>query len=676
MNTKQFRRRWLNGKIESELFYAPIKKPIKKVKQSMIIKINVINAGISERYLTKVDISRKFPCQTFYNLRDANGDIVNRRTRPDLFWDRPYNGADENAVFWLSDNMTEEIPNLYFTIDWGDGNIESFPKQIIKTTLNEEVFTFESIFRYDVSNTTFNHTYEKSGEYIITVSGYIDNLAIGKGFYYNNQKSENWKLIDVLSWGDLNFKALAGTLSSVISDMDHVPKLEFKYWKKVITIYCFASHWGQGNLWNDEKEGLKIDWDDIGGDRFFDNFPNLVDLYDCFYESTITYIPAYCFKNNPWIQRLDYCFYQCELKYIGEYACANLKYLTSAAQIVYLSRDLGNKKTIDERAEYIKNNQLLQYIGDCAFENCINMTDSISLNSLFMMNTGALDGKGWERIGNRVFKNCKKLISHHGNNVGWAYLEYIGDELFAGCENLRSLTYMFMDAYNLKYIGKDIFKGCKNLRNTECTFCYCCFKLNLPDKLFYDVEYNGGDYSFDFKIDNQHSFEVGTQWGDNQKKRDVLDFLASNSAYFPKEHQKMFKILKPELYEKMKLKYIESYPKYSGYHFGKNMFNEKFLKALGENGGKIAAREDTMFDGHCDIYIYGENFKLVDWELYNRNTGEAPPVWKYSIKMKFGEIGVGEYDGVNIHGDLKYDNSDEIPKEPPWVKIYPIYPNT
>lgn len=347
-----------------------------------MIKINVINADSSEVYLTSLSAGyANINSVTYYNLKDSHGEIVSPQNRPDLFWDRPYNGSDENKRFWLSENMAEEISDLYFEIDWGDKNIEKFPIREYKTTINGEAFTYENITN---SYKQYKHTYKQTGEFIITVSGYIDNLAIGTGFYYSknknnsSNKSDNWKLIDIISWGDLNCKALVGTLETVISDMSYVPKLDFKYWKKVISICWIATYWDEGDVWNDEKNGLKIDWENIGGDRFFDNFPNLTIAYNAFYQSTITYIPEYCFKNNPYIKTLDSCFYNCELKYIGQYACANLKYLISAMNIVGLNRSKQNNKrtAIADVAEYIQKNQLLQYIGDSAFENCINLTDS------------------------------------------------------------------------------------------------------------------------------------------------------------------------------------------------------------------------------------------------------------------------------------------------------------
>lgn len=648
-------------------------------KQPMIIKINVINAGTSEVYLTALSASYSgVNPVTYYNLKNANGEKISKETFPEMFWDKPYNGTDENKKYRLSENMTENVPGLYLEIDWGDKNeegeknIEKFSAREYKTTINGESFTYENITN---SYKQFKHTYTQTGEFIITVRGYIDNLAIGTGFYYgknknnSSNKSENWKLTDVISWGDLNFKALAGTLATVISDMNFVPKLDFKYWKKVVSICWIASYWDEGEVWNDEKHGLKIDWKDIGGDGFFSNFPNLTVAYDAFYQSTISYIPEYCFKNNPHIINLDGCFYNCELKYIGQYAFADLKYLTSARQIVGLNRSKSyNKRTaVADVAEYIKENQLLQYIGDSAFENCVNLTDSGTfLNQLFMVNCELLYGKGWEKIGNRVFKNCKSLVSQNGNSVGWIYLTEIGDEVFAGCENLQSLTYMFCGAFNLKHIGNNFFKDCKNLKDTTCTFWFNLFKLDIPEKFFYDVEYSAGSYNLGFYID---TFPTSN---DLKPDTDVIDFIAGHTSTFPREHQELFRILRPELCQELQQKFDEGYKQYSGYNFGKNMFNEEFLAQLGQNGGRLVNQLDC-YNGKFHVYTYDENEKLIDMELYNRNTGEIPPFWKYGISARVGEIGANaERDGVYYHGDLRYDNSEEVPKEEPWVTVYPI----
>lgn len=634
--------------------------PIKSKQKPMMIKVEVIKDDTPEVYFNS--LYHAFSAITYYNLRDSDDNIVTIDTRPDLFWERPYNGMDESNKYWLSENMVEHISTTYLNINWGDDDIEKILFKTRKININGEVFYYDTL---QVNSNEYKHTYKNAGEYIICVYGYVDNFSIAQPVA---NKEQNWILKDVISWGQLNLKTLRGTLIRVMYDMDHVPKLDFNYWKNVISINWFMSNFSEGSVWNDKKQGLKIDWENIGGDDFFYNFPKLVNCSNAFYQSTVTYIPEYCFQNNPYIQNLDYCFYNCEIKYIGEYACADLKYLYSASNFYGLDR---NEQRSD-LADYIRDNQLFQYIGDSVFENCINLSDNINFSFLFVVNTYALNGKGWEKIGNRVFKNCKKLISQSGNNTGWLYLTEIGDEVFAGCENLENLTYMFVGAHNLKHIGKDIFKGCKKLKNLDVSFCYCCFKLNIPNRFFYDIEYQGENYNIGFYCDTQPNSNIILQYNN------VLDFLrhSGTSHLLSNQECELLKELRPDLVSEMQQKY-NNYKENSGFNFGKDMFNQKFLYDLGINNGRISNQFD-WWDGHFDVYIYDVvneygDTKLVDWEFYNRNTGEAPPFWKYGIQpVKFGEIGIGvSNNGVNCHGDLRYDNTDEVPKESPWIEIYP-----
>ena len=708
MNVKQFKRRVINGLVEPDLF----KMPVGKKNDAFTIEIEVIKANVFievfQHFLPQLssysvpDIVSLNPHLLMYNLKDENGNFVNKETYPELFWEFPCHGTDYNKKEdFLSENMIENNVQLYFQIDWGDGE-KTIETPVQKTfTIRDHTFTYDTIQATDMSNTAssvnpYVHMYKETGIYTVKVSGYASNIEIKDChvprdknlYYYNDQKEQydngygkiRWRNIegqcfvlrDIISWGDLRRRNFYSTFTRAIADMKQFPiNLPFKKLSKVVALeYLNGQMWSYNSLWNCDKLGLEMTWESLGGERFFDNFPNLISAYCCFYYGKLTYIPPYCFQNNSYLINAGLCFYNCFLEYIGEYAFANLKYLSSASQVwqFYIPDELKN-------IEYHKTHPIMTYIGDSVFENCENLSsdNGFLINNMFVPQSNKTCVFGWQRIGNRVFKNCKKIISGYGNNNSWSNLTYVGDELFAGCENLEKLNYCFSWAPNLEYIGKDIFKGCKKLYDTTATFTYNFFKINIPEKMFYDVEFQDNvTYNFDFKIDLQYAVNDL-----REKKNNVVRFLTSTvGGMYSLFDEDFYKELHPELYQKLvnKIQNFDSDITYNtGCHFGKNMFNERFLTELGNESGKITHR-GYAFDGKMQEYELNNSGHLIKLIFHNRNTGEAPPFWKYGIQpVEFGWIATQEeYGGVRyIFNGLHYDNADEIPKEEPWVEVYP-----
>ncbi len=708
MNVKQFKRRLVNGLVEPELFYMPVGKKddaftieIEVIKSNVFIEVFkhfVPSGSTSIPYLFNLN-SRLL----MYNLKDENGIFVNKETYPELFWEFPCHGTDYNKKEeFLSENMIENNVQLYFQIDWGDGE-KTIETPVQKTfTIRDHTFTYDTIQATDMSNTAssvdnpYVHMYKETGIYTVKVSGYASNIEIKDCYvprdknlyYYNDQKEQydngfgriRWRNIEgqcfvlrnIISWGDLKRRNFYSTFTRAIADMKQFPiNLPFKKLSKVVALeYLNGSMWIYNSLWNCDKLGLEMTWEALGGECFFDNFPNLISVNHCFVNSQFTYIPPYCFKNNPYLINAEGCFSGCLLEYVGEYAFANLKYLSNVSNVWYVN--IPNEL---KDVEYHKMHPIMSYIGDSVFENCENISSDNLINDIFVPHS-YINFFGWQRIGNRIFKNCKKLTSGSGGNTGWLNLTYIGDELFAGCEKLEKLNNCFQSAPNLEYIGKDIFKGCKKLYDTTGVFRYSFFKINIPEKMFYDVEFQHDvKYNFDFNIDLDHGVNKL-----REEKNHIGNFFDLTIAFYNEDNfnENYYKELYPELYQKLVYK-IQNFDfditNNTGFHFGKNMFNENFLAELGNARGAITVWTDDSFDGHMDEYEYNNKGLMTKMIIHNRNTGEAPPFWKYGIEpVKFGEIGTGEEDesGVYYSGDLQYDNADEIPKESPWVVIRPF----
>ena len=707
MTVKQFKRRWLNSKIEPELFYLPVGK--KEGRQPFIFEIEVFEDGAktiwlrynSSYFLTVGGLEN---C-TLYNLKDSNGNFVTKETHPDLFWEFPYNEISSTTSYdsatntsttirtikHLSENMVEQIPKLYLNIDWGDGQTLEIDSQkancsyIVPANGRTVVYSFQDGFDCDCYSDTkaayanFSHTYEKAGIYRVQVEGYAD------GFYLDySSTSANYKLLDIISWGDLNWKCLDYAFCRVVKDMNFMPKIDFQYFKKVISLNhaFYRSQSGEfDNMLNENRTGLHFDWEDIGGDRFFDNFPKLIYANSCFYYSDISYVPDYCFANTPYVQELYTCFWGCELRYVGNYACANLKYLKNA------SRMFGSYKDCTEEwlAQKFKGAPLLEYFGDSVFENCVSLTNVNSIFNVYFKVTKTVNNDslseayffvGWQKIGSKVFKNCPLITGATCQDIALNTLHSIGEECFSGCE---SLTYVFGEGWIngicLQSIGADIFTGCKSLRGF-----YPLGSIllkEIPDNFLYDVEYTSSSSRYEFAMRLMYDCSNDDNYMQNLSLEHFV-YLLTGHSISSSFYQEFF----PEAYEKL-LNAQKTYPYNIGLHLGKNMFNEEFLSQVQQDGFTGWWASKICFGHHVDIFTYDSDGVLIKWEIYNNTSGEAPPFWKYGINVNLGSEcenngWVKTYENgktcTYVSNTVQFDNEAEIPRgqvgDCKWIEIH------
>lgn len=713
MTIKQLKKRLVRSMVEPELIYMPVEE--KKGKEPFMFNINVINNTTDISILSSIGTTT-FWNGTLYNLKDANGIPVTIETYPELFWDRPYNEitmtnidtGNETGIkvitqldiIHLSTNMVQNVPELFLTVDWGDGTrdtyhsidinnwYEAFPNSI-------QQFIFTNNFTCDAIPTLSNygkHKYEENGEYKITVTGYDDSVFI-------DYQDDNFKLLDVYSFGDLNRIACQNMFSRVLKDMTYMPKINFNYLTRVVNVINMFSNplRRYDNSWYEDFENLKFNWEDIGGDNFFTHFPNLIYANNCFQSCGISYVPDYCFTHNVWLQDISGCFQNCELEYVGNYACANLQYLRTASSAFECERET----TEDWLSEKFRKQRLFEYIGESIFENCVQLEDVTDCFNSYITVTSTdpiqIDKNtysnifyiGWRYIKDKAFKNCQKAHSSSNicgfglNNKSVYNLISIGDEVFAGCDTQRR----FLDTSagsqreaqfpcTLQNIGDDCFKDCKNISNFS---LWGAISLhNIPEKLLYDIEYQNGmtyyispvPFEYLFTYVNSPNYpdvrNIGLSYFLKQIYRNSngLADHAFGHIFSTQFYQEFF----PEIIERL-TEVQQDFPKNVGFHWGKNMFNNRFLQQVGSF---------TQFSYFvCMNYTntYSDDGVWTQQDIYNLTTGEAPPFWEYDIRWRLGEEvenGFIIQNGVNITSNkLQYDNETEIPRDPTyWVWTY------
>lgn len=579
--------------------------------------------------------------ETLYNLRDIDGNPITKETRPELFWDLPFNSDYQGlAHTQLSKNMVEHgiVPHL--NVSWGDGTSSIFSYKtksitIINENLEEEVLCYDAI---DINYSDYFHSYGQSGKYIITINGIVDNCYIN--YYSFSSNTTKIQLCRVIQWGNLNLKYLTYLVSAAVSLGVPFPT-NFPDWSKVIS----TSHMFYDEDHQNVIKKTKLTWEILGGENFLNRFPNLVVADDMFMNSSIPYIPDYCFSKNKFLQSVNGAFEYTNLQYVGSYSFANLNYLLT---IQDMCTSLYSRSDYDDMLSL--GYTIREYIGDSIFENDINLIDG---GRAF---NDATDYPSWRKIGNRVFANCYKVLSVLEVFGYHLYLlEEVGSELFLNCTQLRKINMLFYQAINLKMIGNDMFRGCKNIEDTSDLFYQTIRLHNIPDRFFYDVEFHNTKFTMS---DTFYFFTTSISYDDistitsEKVNKFILQYYNGTviQTFNPLLYQEMIEyytdlidnqILHQELY----------------FTFGKEMFNQKFLSdIIGTEYEDMISSIEFGLQNSCRL-----NGQII---YIGVHCGEAPPFWNYidiaPISGVFGYITGenAEYKFIN-----RYDNFNDIPKE-------------
>ncbi len=210
MNVKQFKRRWVNSKVEPELFYMSV--PKKENLDSMIFEIEVYNCEEKLDILMINNLNyglfSDLQLHILYNLRDLNGNLITPKDNPELFTNNPLNTE------LLQEDLVEYNKAVQLIVDWGDGE---------QTVLKGRETKFKGKYLYDsINGSKISHSYKKNGKYTIFVSGVCSQINIVYSKYINGtsvyNKDKGWEVKKVISFGNLNNTALNNTYSAAIID--------------------------------------------------------------------------------------------------------------------------------------------------------------------------------------------------------------------------------------------------------------------------------------------------------------------------------------------------------------------------------------------------------------------------------------------------------------------------
>lgn len=497
MTVKQFKRRVINGLVEPELFYMPVKEKY----ESMILKILVTDTeneiGISPA-LSSISCSVKgfkyadmeqeynetnkiqldpsnynLQLKPYYNLKIKDSSKVLITDDIDYFrnpsYDCLYKSHDENISEVIYSKCCTSEP-IWCEIDWGDGTVEDI-NDIIEHCENE-VVSYDRIITSNQNNVKY-HTYSKTGEYYIKVKGRIPCLR-----FLKNINSPLPILEEIVQWGNLSLYTIDGLFYSFytannnqlirIKMPEHISTNSFK---NVLTARNAFAYLDMTE--NDISQEIIFD--------FVNTFPNLLDADSMFYCSNISYIPRYFCYNHKNIMNCSIMFHSNPITYIGERAFANCDNLTTVYDLTYNGTKSDGTSTLP----------LLTRVEDGVFENDINLLDiSFAFNYVYenLQLLYSDENIGLKTVGNNVYKNCKRL--RHANEPFYQQtgLVSVGESLFEGCEDLIDVNMCFWRCWSLQYIGDNIFKGCTKVRLCP-GFCYEDYLVNFPDKMFYDLRY-------------------------------------------------------------------------------------------------------------------------------------------------------------------------------------------
>ena len=553
LNVKQFKKRFIRGLVEPDLF----KLPLEDVKdEPMIIKIlvteennemsiNFYSGGdvrFSYPYYSYLDMDEEYintnkiqipPLQGYidfnnsmyptycyyYNLEIKDPSKVLITDDINYFRDKNdclYKSHDENTIDVIYSKFCIK-ESLCCEIDWGDGTVE-----------NCEVYRFDKEdlpFSFDVLR-PIKHIYNDTGEYYVKIKGHIPCLNFGGTFYTNNNHNSHIELQEIVQWGNLHLYDISNMFQfskPVKFKMpDHVPPYSFKnvYFAVDTFRYCAL----------DETEfSQEIVFD------FVNTFPNLLCADYMFRYTNISYIPKHFCYNHKNIISCNDMFYNTPITYIGERAFANCDNLINVSGLTY-NNSVSYLPFLTRVEDGVFENDINLLAIDFAF-NYITSSQFYSPKSLYTD-----ESLGLKTVGNNIFKNCKRLRRAWEPFYQQAGLVSVGESLFEGCEDLISVEMCFYRCYSLERIGDNIFKGCTKVRNCK-DFCYENYLVNFPDKMFYDLkyfEYLKGLSDYGGFNGNWATFEENSgQIIDNGSLSRFLKFKGYNHNNFPiRKHSK------------------------------------------------------------------------------------------------------------------------------------------
>lgn len=557
LNVKQFKKRFIRGLVEPDLF----KLPLKDVEdEPMIIKILVTE----EKSEMSVDFysSRSFidcPCYSYLDMNEEYNHTNNIQIQPlggrinfsnslytsaiyyynlkikdpskvlitdDLNYFRSINDClykphDENITDIIySKFCTEESP--YCVIDWGDGMVEN----CVVSCFDDDKLPFS----YDYLKAC-KHTYNNIGEYYVKIKGRVPHLSFRGTFNTYNNHISPIELQEVVQWGSLHLYDISQMFNfnkpTKFKMPAHVPPYSFKnvYFAESAFDYCAL----------DETEfSQEIVFD------FINTFPNLLNAGGMFRNTNISYIPKYFCYGHKNIISCNSMFYSSPITYIGEKAFANCDNLTTVFDLTYNNSSHQPLPLLTRVEDGIFENDINLLVIDFAF-NYIGSSNTYSLKYLYTD-----ESLGLKTVGDNVFKNCKRLRLAFEPFYQQAGLISVGDSLFEGCEDLISVEMCFYRCYSLEKIGDNIFKGCTKVRNCN-DFCYQDYLVNFPDKLFYDLKYYNylkgltdyGNFNGSWENISEQDGQVSYNYDDKSRLEEFLKIKGYNHNNFPtRKHSK------------------------------------------------------------------------------------------------------------------------------------------
>lgn len=615
LNVKEFKKRFLRGMVEPELFYLPfkdecepmiIKVLVTDVENKMTIFFNGSNVSFNYRYFKYLKMEEEYKDTHTIKIEPFSGgislpifcnyttdDISSVLVTDDIDFFRNSSDClfkshdDSISTIIYSKLFSDKSP--YCIIDWGDGIVENC-NDIIRHYNNRDIM---GGYKY--------HTYSEQGEYYIKIKGRVPHISFQFTFA---TPTSNIVLQEVVKWGNLH-------LYSIDNLFDHENNSnKFKMPEK-IPAYSFA------NVVSAQRAfyGCSLDESEFSQEIIYDfvnTFPNLVNAYYMFGDTDISYIPEhFCYEHKN-IINAEGMFYDTKVAYIGNSAFAHCSQLSSVANLVYNS----SKQPLP----------LLTKIGDGIFENdtnllyinfafnYINYNNGYSAKSLY-----TYENLGLKTVGDNVYKNCKRLRWAFEPFYQQSGLIFVGQSLFEGCEDLISVELCFYKCWSLEKIGDNIFKDCTKVRDFE-DLCYENYLVNFPDKMLYDLKYydylNGSSNYQDF---NGYWLSISEQ--DSQLVTDGDNGLITFFKFKGYNH--------------------DNFPtrKHS-----KNLFSEEYLTDCINHSNAIFS---DVSNGIFNSIITIDNRKAegsVDRYIISNFTGEAYPIWELSnFELLFNDLNSGDY---------------------------------
>ncbi len=202
---------------------------LKKWRAKPILQRNVSLGAANLTYCTGVEDRSKLIDNYNWSIRDdvrlcplvPNAFVTKWRTDIEAF-------SNDNQILI----NTDESLDYNYTIDWGDGEIETI------TTANDIV-----------------HTYETAGTYIVSITGLFPRFISTETF---NENVDSNKLIDVLQWGDIAWTSMESAfrecINMTISAID-IPDLSRV--EEMSTMFRGATSLVEGGLANWEVSNVK-----------------------------------------------------------------------------------------------------------------------------------------------------------------------------------------------------------------------------------------------------------------------------------------------------------------------------------------------------------------------------------------------------------------------------------